>query len=687
MSARALARALWAETRALAGYARRPRTLVLWLVPALVWPFAAVAFLGQGGATPLHIAFALAANPIGPLLYATVGASLASVRGRELSRAWPAPAPVRAGGAAIVLIGLGLIGALCTLACTLWHVSGAFWVPFSYARISLASGFGLLFATIVFWLAIGFALGMRTRGPWRTVLALLAPAVFLVTGTVIGSGPVTPPYGFIALSPAAWFTSRVDAFGLGPWGRIYTWVLLGTSILALWALVVAALCAYGRHLGEILLAGALTVAVLLTGLGVGAQAASLTPNDPFAARYLAGAKSPVTVTRETVSVSVLGAPDLVAVDRLRFLPQRPLSVLRIFLPPALAIRSVSLFERGTDPVTVRRQGKTGWVRITTKVPLPALRTATLRIAYAGNPLFLPGTEHANLTTFVSAQGFMLPVGTWYPLLGPAVSGTRWAWSIAAPSGDRILTDFGPLTAGTSGHVSGSGTGAGLTIVGGHLAPVGRVAGVLVEAAADQTALARAALQDPGLPHPLVALPTERACLTRLLRPEVHASVIWATIGTPGVAPIETVLAPDDLPWQGRVSEGEGENGGIPGLAPIGPSFDYQAEVFSNFPTTVVSLWLSGGQSSAIPQSGALANLGAGLAMACGGFPGNGVEVEPIQTTIGNLPLAALERLTRAAYPFLQRGTLTEGRLRELVGAVSVPSPGVGKGAKAHASHT
>lgn len=656
---------VFAEAGAVLRQLTRTRALAVWLAVAVVWPLVYVAALGNVGPTPLYLMMSLSAFPIGPILACLVGASVAARKGSEFRMVWPAPAGVRAIGLALVLVPTSAVLALAMTAATLWHVSPAFWAPAGFALFSLWTGAATLFTTYGLWMAVGVAVGARTREPWRTVGAVLVPALVLVIAALTNTFQPVGLVRFISISPpAAWFLDQSGAFGLGPAAALHGPVLLGTLAMLVVALAFAGLASYGRHLLSALAGAVGTSIVLVLALGQGLWAAPAEPFGLAASAYHRRAPSPVAVRSVTIDLSLRQAPDVTGTVQTTVVPTRSVSQLRAFLIPALRLGRVTI---GGVPTKWERLGRAGWLRLLPTHRLPAGRAVDVIVTYRGrgNLLAIP-PENNTPAMFVSGQGWQLPAGTWYPLIGHASPMTEWKLALGAPPGYLTVTPFGTVRGSTrSGHPV-TGRGMSVALVGGHLAPAGRVGRLTVFAAADQISLARQTLHGtmPGL------TPGERhtaSCLANVLVPAPMGRIVWAT----SAGSIEMVSGPDDPPWQGRndVQNALVDTGMGIGL---GPRFTYPAEFNENFSQSVIGLWLTDGRRARFPVgNGPASVLTGGIVKACTGFYGNGTLVSPVTTAIGKLPYPALRYVTAGVYRADSKGHLTLTVLKRLLHAAQV----------------
>lgn len=660
MSRRALSVAL-SEARLLGRYVLRTRAVIFWLLAAVAWPVAYVTALGGGGTTPLAAILDLCALPLGPILWSLFGARLSAVQGRELSGAWPAPRGTRSLGAGLMLIAWALLGSATTLASALWGVEPGFWQPPAFALTSLLQGIGMLIPSILLWTAVGFAIGHRTRGIFRSILPPLAPIAMMLGYTFgqdlaqYGRGPL---FRLVTTSAAGWFNG-VDAFGVGPWAAVFgqaVWVMVAA---ALCVLALAALSAYGRQA----IAGGIAIVCAVTGAGlmgrIGQSAAVIQPHRVSAAAvFWHAAKSPVRVTDMSIALSLRHPPELTATASLAFTVERHLSHLRFFLPTTLHVRTIEL-----DGKSARyARAADGWVT----VPMGALRTAgqrgTLAVAYSGAPYILASTGYGGLVEFVSAEGWSLPPGTWYPLLGRPQGGTRFRLRLLAPPGYLSVTPYGVIR-GSTGARALTGTGESLQIVGGHLAPLAALGGIQVYAAADQLQGARGVLDQPNGPGQA----TDRAvaaCIGQILRPKPSGAMVWAVS-------VDGALPPDASPWQAAsYAMPPGISGGL-GMSGLGGNapFEYDNSFLSYYPSEEFALWLSDGRSTALPQAGAALQLGSALFTACGSPYTDGfVTLDGVGTEISRLPRPALRAVAEQALRAYAEGRLTERYLSRLVQA-------------------
>lgn len=656
------AAAVLAEARLLNRHIIRTPAIFFWLLAAVGWPLSYVALLGNTGTTPLTLALSLSAIPVGPLLYTVFGARLAAAQGREIAPSWPATGGLRALGAGLVLVGWGALGSLAVLACTLWAVEPGFFHPIGFAISSLGLGLGMLVPTTVFWTAIGFALGHRTRGIFRTVLAVLAPiGVTAAVGYEQGYSHMvgaSPLLGFIGLSTAGWFTGQVDAFGLGPFAAVFTWAAWLMAILALFALALSALSAYGRQV-----VAASLVALSLVGAagvleGLGQEPALLPqPLSTPGASYRAGAKSPVTVTSMAIDLSLEEAPMLRATTQLQFTVIRPVRRLRFYLVKGLRVGSLRV---NGQRAPWRRVGKTGWLDVALRRPLAAGAKGSLFVAYRGNPLLLSTGLAPSLTTFVGAQGWLLAPGTWYPLVGAANAGTRFLLRLQAPSGYLSVTPYGVVDGSTRQGSPITGTGTSISLAGGHLAPYARRGGMMIYVASDELSWAHAAFTSRALLGPNTPTPArEAACLSDVLRPTASARMVLTTFGpvvpTSGIRPWQSIPPVVGATYYGPLALGGG------------PSWLYESTIEETFGPLTYALWLNGGRTTYTPQTGAAGQLGAALVAACSGSQyNNGLpELDQVGARIAALPRSALRAVTRSAYAAYRRGQLTEALLQKL----------------------
>ena len=661
------ASAVWAaEAMLLWRYVVRTRAIIFWLLAAVVWPIAYLTLLNGGGATPLAIILALAALPLGPILWALFGARLSMVKGWELGAAWPAPRSARSLGVSLVLVGWALIGTLTTMAAALWGVEPGFWHPISFVTLSLLQGLGMLLPSIILWTAVGFAIGHRTRGIFRSILPPLAPIAMMFGYTLgqkvvqSGGGAV---WGLVSTSAAAWFSS-VDAFGIGPWADVFHLGVLVMVVAAIFVLALSALSAYGRQFAAGLLAVACIVAEVGLMQSVGQNAAVIQPASiPAARAYGSGAKSPVRVSDAHISLSLLHPPFLSATAALDFTAQQRLQELRFFMTSSLGIQWVEFdgrrvrFSRTAD----------GWVTVRMPSALTAGLHGELRVAYAGAPYIMAfGADGGGVTEFVSAEGWSLPPGTWYPLLGKSQDSTRFALDLQAPAGYLSVTPYGVIR-GSTGVRPLTGTGRSMEIVGGHVAEVADLGGVPVYAAADQIGAARS-ISTEALPF---SSPSALAsCISGILRPRPSLRLVWTSVFAGG-------LWPGAKPWQsGEEFEfGPGVRGGL-GMQDLGGNISgaYYNNFAFTYPQAVYSLWLSGGQSAALPspnqpQGTAALEVGGAIFTACGSPYTNGfMGPDQISKEISRLPKQALQALaaeSRAAYV---AGKLTVARVQQLAQA-------------------
>ncbi|MCL6596254.1 MAG: hypothetical protein K6V73_08585 [Firmicutes bacterium] len=632
----------------------RTRALAIWIAYGALWPWLYVAALGNAGATPLYLMLSLAAFPIGPILASLLGASVAARQGAELEAAWPAPAAARCAGLALVLLAASVLSALATAAATLWRVAPSFWSPPGYAQFSLWTGISTLFATFGLWTAVGAAIGARTREPWRTVAAVLVPVAVLAVAALTTFDPVGL-VRFLSLSPpAAWFLDQSGAYGLGPAFALHGPVLVGTVALLLVALAVAGMASYGRNALSAVAGWVGAGAVLALTLGQGVWAPPAEPFSTASYAYRRGTPSPVAVRAVDADLSLLGAPSVVATVRLTIVPRHALSQVRAFLVPAFRVERVAV---GGRPARWIRRDRAGWLTFLPARRLLPAHAVDVSVTYEA----IHGLLVDEPAAFASTHGWVLPAGTWYPLIGRTTTETRWHLRLHAPAGYLTVTPLGIIRGSTPPGRPVSGRGLSLALLGGHLAPAARVGRLTVYAAADQTSLALRALRGTlsGVPW------RERntaACLADVLVPAPTGDIVWATVE----GSIEMVAGRDDPPWQVRnaVSYVPGPIGMGIGL---GPRFDYPAELNDNFPQTVVGLWLTGGRRALFPTgNNPVSVFTAGVVDACTGWYGNGTMVTPLSQTIGRLPRPALKVLTADVYKANAAGRLTLTALRQLV---------------------
>ncbi len=652
--------AIWAaEARLLLRYALRTRAGIYWLLGAVAWPLAYVALLGNADSSPLSLVLSLCTIPVGPLLWALFGARMSGAQGRELSAAWPAPRGRRALGASLALLALALLGSLTTLMSALLGAEAGFWHPFSYALLSLAQGLAMALPTILLWTAVGFAIGQRTRGVFRSILPLLAP-IGMTLGYEIGqhlaqAAGSSPLLRLVSTSAAGWFPG-VDAFGVGPWASIFAEGAWTMGLAAAALLAIAALSAYGRQIT----AGVLAVASVLGGVGlvaeIGRADAVIRPyRSPAAAAYESGAKSPARVTALSIVLSLEHPPDLSATATLDFMAQRRLAVLRFYLPPGLAVRSVRI--DGAPAHALRAVD--GWVTVRLSAALPAGGRASLRVSYSGDPQLLATVGGSNLVQFVSGEGWLLPAGTWYPLLGAPQPRTRFRLRLLAPAGYLSVSPYGTVR-GSTGARPLQGTGESLQLVGGHLAELADLGEIKVYSAADRIVQARAVLAAPNGGGQA----TDRAvaaCIGRILLPQPRGAMVWA-------GSFEGMLTPEQAPWQFTPAmQPAGLSGGM-GLAGLSdPRVEYGNDFFFQFPSGAFANWLSEGRSVVLPRSYAALQLGGALFTACGSRYTDGFLVlNSTASGIARLPRPALRDLAAKALAAYAGGQLTEARLAQLL---------------------
>ena len=283
----------------------------------------------------------------------------------------------------------------------------------------------------------------------------------------------------------------------------------------------------------------------------------------------------------------------------------------------------------------------------------------MRVAYSGDPFAPP--VHGLLDTgeplsFVSPQGWELPPGTWYPLVGPANDGTHFVLRLKAPPGYLSLTPYGDVRGSTPPGHPIQGTGETLQVVGGHLARVADVGRISIYAAADQLREARQATHGAFAPI--------SPCLTGLLTPSPVSTVVWAL-------PEGMVLAPDQAPWllDGETFPNYFDGSAIGGSG--GATFAYEVDV-QDFTDLETKLWLNDGRRTEVPGimagRGGAFELAASLVRSCHAF-------SPLFDTSSRIPaLPAGSRHTvalRARRLYLE-GRLTPRAFRGLVDSASNP---------------
>jgi hypothetical protein len=265
-------------------------------------------------------------------------------------------------------------------------------------------------------------------------------------------------------------------------------------------------------------------------------------------------------------------------------------------------------------------------------------------------------------TFVSGEGRLLPAGTWYPMIGAPGATPTWRVSLAAPPGLVTVTPYDTVRGSTPPGRPLAGREISLSMVGGHLAPVGRVGGFRLYAAADQADLARAALRWTP-PASGRSAGTVGAALAAELRPEPRGAVVIATTGPEfsGALP----LGADQRPWQlyfddawpwtppGPLSFGDGG----------GPSPAYAAEVQQNLGDVVLALWLGGTVPAVAPPA---QHLIGGLQHAIGVNGFWDTATTPQSSEIAALPIAARRSRAERARRLFQSGHLTGAALGRLI---------------------
>lgn len=638
---------VWAETQVLWRYQWRSRAWWIWLVAAGVWPLGYVVFLGGQGTAPLILCLNLTVLPIAPLLYVLLGTRLSEIerggRARWISGAWPVRPWVRATGQVVVLLAIGLSGAVLTFLCTLWHVDAGFWTSSSWLLYTARDGMGILFLGNLLMLSFGYLWGQWLFSIWKSVIALLLPILAGVATVAIG--PTTWWHSgwapLFQISPFSWLTDTVSpVWGFGPFERdlalIAGWVILLT--FAWWVAIWAGISRTGLSKTW---AGFMVLVMigisLPLGYGLWQETQGITQNQVvFWAHH--GPREPVAITASHISLSLEHSSWISGQSVLVITTGRALSRIPLFLNPEFHITGVEI---GRQSVSWHPARQHGWMWV--DHPIRQGQTVKVSLAWSGR-LILWGEYHGTVSAFASPGGALLSAATWYPLT--STQGNEiWQVHIRAPQGLVAVSGYGSL----NGSGSLTGYGQGMNLVLGHLAPI-PFSGAVIYAAGDETGQVLQAL------HGATALKR----LMRDLGPPYPGALVWnsAMEWEPPFVSLSRAAWPHanlDSPYPAAPGMGTA----------LGDNTVNQPvlQMASGLSRRLVNLWLTEGKG--LVREGSMTHHLVSAMLARYGLADN-YRLGPLIGAVGSLSPAGFHWSAVRFRHLLQRGTLTRTQIGQIL---------------------
>lgn len=606
-----------AEFRVLARYVVRSRMRWVWLAAGFMWPASFIWLFGSAGSAPIRLASDLAVIPVGPILYGLLGAQLADMvharRAQEVLSAWPRHEVARSGALLAVIAGVAGLSALVVNGLLAVQAAYPFWQSVRWAAYSFWAGSLEIGLVAALWLSLGFLVGQYVRGLWKPLGMIVVPAALLIgaigyvaSGTGRGGlHPLATVIGGFEVAPLAWLNPYVSSvWGFGPYDGAFWWLAGLTAGLVVLLVVIACLRAYGRRAAMV--AGTIVVAASVGVLAVGAVGTVVGLNArntyvPLAASFRRMPTAPVRILSATATVDVRRANDLRASIVYRLMPTRSADALQLFLNPALRIAGLRVNGRSGVAIRFRPNG-----RITLNTSLRTGRILTVSIQWSGDPVLWaadggvasPGPHTgAFAATFVGAEGWWLPGGTWYPVL-KTVEPAPWHLRLQAPPQTVSATSLGVAVGGSSARLAGQANN--LAILGGHLNGI-HFHGVELLVGADEAPIWARALSGRGADPTPMSGGRVSLVLERLSPAPRGVLVLPAGSGTgPYMRTVDPVLPQFWAPgFVGAISSG---NSALNATTNTAQGYGMMDSLDTQLLDQILNLWASGGQSSASPSN-------------------------------------------------------------------------------------
>jgi hypothetical protein len=648
-------------------YVMRSRIWWIWAAAAVIWPAAYIWLMGGLGSTPVRLGFNLAVIPVGPILYGFIGAQMTDLEGqsraREILRAWPTQPLVRTLGHAAVLTGMALVSAVTVTLLILVGAPPAFWSSSNWVLAVVTEGIAGVGLTAWLWLTGGFLVGQFVRGIWKPILMTLVPAFLLIGSQILSAAlllhPKAAPWnGMVSalqVAPFSWLAGRVSSiWGYGPYEHLFWVMAFWVAVFALFLTALAGRKAFGRARSLTLGAVVLGLVAILLGRGLeGAlmQTGNIATYGRLANSYHRAQPSPVRLVSAAVTADLTTPNQLTASIVWRFVPKRSLRVLRVFLNPALRMREVRLNGR-----IIRTMAGPSWGWNVLKVRLSAGVRDTLRIWFQGNPALWGGTvggPSATALAFVGSQGWLLPGGDWYPLVGRPTT-IPWHLRLKTAGGTDTATSLG-IVRGAGAFVAIAGRANNLSLLGGHLGVLA-FHGLRLVVGADELPEWRQGLTPPPDDTSYAArMPRRLGAVLAQLRPEVKG-ILPVPYG-PGTPPFARDVDPVVPALWPRGTINMFETGGVFTAIADVASQNVELGLNEHLVRHALDLWLTGGASSDL-SAGLLHHIvSASVANIQGGA--NGGPIDSLWIAIGRLRTHALAAMLMRVKWLQDTGRLTE----------------------------
>ncbi len=665
-----MSRQWWSEILTLARYVLRGRILWFWIAASLVWPTCDVWLLGAKGTSPIILSLNMALIPVGPIVFGLIGGQLTDMlqakRAGEILRAWPTRPWMRTVAVATVLVAMSLLSAFVTNLSTVVGTSSHFWQGSSWATTAWTDGMLVVGLTDLLWLSGGVLLGSWVRGIWKVLVLILAPMAWLIATLVVSdnlaargasSATLLAP---LEIAPFAWIAGHVSSI----WGYgVYQPLLMDLAVLTLvtgfFLVALAGFKSYGVDRGLSIVASVLGISMAGAAIGIGGvllRLGSINSYEALAGAYHSGQRSNVKLLRARMTILHMGPNQLDARTTFNVVPETTVSRLKFFLNPALKVTAALVDGR---LVSVSRLTITGWQAL--NVSLVKNFPVSVEISFEGNPtLQAPAHGSPHAAVFIAANGWLLPGGDWYPLLGtPATAPIPWSLRIEhAPPVLAAVSSLGRLRPGSHGALVASGMANNLSLVGGHLAGLG-YHGVHMYMGADQLTILRHAL------YPKNSGATLAVRLGRLvsqLRPQPEGNLIMPLgSGEPPYSRTVDPLIPEMWPQGIQLSfQAPGVVQTLDNTAAVKGT----TVVYNGLGRHVLNLWMTHGMSSVVPAGTVLHHVVSSVLQV---VETNGRFDPPVLNHIPQKELPLVLMRIRMLY---QRGHLTDKAVAATIQSVS-----------------
>lgn len=652
-------------------YFVRRRAVWIWMGAVLIWPLCYLLWLGGRGTSPMVLAINLAILPVTPILLGFVGAQLTDMlkahRAPAIFRAWPVPPWLHTGAPALLIILIALASTVITNGINLALAPPALWQNGGWVITTVMHGLMIVGLTDLLWLSGGYLLGQWVNGFWKLLVVILAPAAWLMASLVVqdtlSNHGLAGAQLFSALevSPLAWLAGRVSAiWGFGPYNHIFWLLAIVTACLDLLWLSLAGAFGFGldRYVSVasfLLIGGALTLGVTATTTLDHADTRDV--YGMLADSFHAGHPSPVTLLSASVTIHRLQPHKINAAIAYVLKPRDSLHDLRFFLNPALRVTSASVNGRAVGV----SQGSFGWS--TLQSPLQQNTQDVVKIHYQGDPdLAAAMNGSANWVAFVSSRGLLLPGGSWYPLVG--LTGKAiipWSLSVEKAPPYTLVTSLGRLSPSLQASRK---TANNLALVGGRLDSI-TFHGIHLYVAAEERATLRNTLTSSQAPTDIATSVSVPSIVWRLnsllgqLAPKPQGSLVWPLSSNtpPYTRTIDPVIA--EMWPQGYVNGSSPARGVISALNEAPSEFSFS--IYNHFSRSLINLWLTQGNSSAIPTGTPLNEVvNSVLDVEQGGTNGT------LDPAIVHLDRQALPKLLMEVRAQLGHGSLSQNQVNRIV---------------------